>query len=168
MIWSVWSFVSFPETRLAGLFHWGPFWYILSYNYGGIMVNKWDWPLESSGTQSKQGHPKVSLLCPDLFHMIAKPNTHLYFYIDISVEEHPASFQLWGSFNSNSRRGEEKKTSLIHSIQRLLLLARFWKLSCIVWVPPTPPASQTRLFFSKTAGFSLTYLGNEVPRKASL
>ena len=58
------------------------------------MVNKWDWPLESSGTQSKQGHPKVSLLCPHLFHMIAKPNTHLYFYIDISVEEHPTSFQL--------------------------------------------------------------------------
>lgn len=45
--------------------------------------------------------------CPDLFHMIAKPNTQLYLYIDISVEEHPTGFQLWESFNSNPSRGEK-------------------------------------------------------------
>ena len=103
-------------------------------------------------------------LCPDLFHMLAKPNTQLYFYIDISVEEHPTSFQLWESFNSNPRR--EKKNSLMHSIWHLSLLARFWKLSCIVWVPSTPPAPQTKTVLFKNSRFFPNLPWKWSPRKS--
>ena len=194
MIWSFWSFVSFPEIRLAGLFHWGPFWYISSVQSlsrvwlfatpwiaarqaslsitNSIIMEESRWangrgPWKVLEPRESRAVQRYLCLCPDLFHMLAKPNTQLYFYIDISVEEHPTSFQLWESFNSNPRREEKKTHWCIQSgISRFLL--DFENCHALYGFPPPHLPPKPRLFFSKTAGFSLTYLGNEVPRKASL